>query len=143
MAPAEPEAPASEQPAENSDFILDLDTIQPVAIGSAEAEDSARAPVEDAAAQADAAPDIEDTQTAPAETEIERPAETPAAEEESPSNEPANTPTADTEPAPDEAPGSETVSPLQDYTCEDCVYVDTCPNRDVRLPKDCGSFQWR
>jgi len=28
-------------------------------------------------------------------------------------------------------------------TCDDCVYEDTCPNRDQRLPKDCGSFSWR
>lgn len=32
---------------------------------------------------------------------------------------------------------------LTDYTCDDCVYVATCPNRDQRLPKDCGSFQWK
>ena len=30
-----------------------------------------------------------------------------------------------------------------EYTCDDCIYEDTCPNRDQRLPKDCGSFQWR
>lgn len=29
------------------------------------------------------------------------------------------------------------------YTCNDCVYVDTCPNKDQRLPEDCGSFQWK
>lgn len=34
-------------------------------------------------------------------------------------------------------------SPLQNYTCDDCVYVETCPNKDQRLPKDCGSFQWK
>ena len=34
-------------------------------------------------------------------------------------------------------------SPLSEYTCMDCVYVETCPNKDQRLPKDCGSFQWR
>ncbi len=28
-------------------------------------------------------------------------------------------------------------------TCDDCIYEDTCPNRDQRLPKDCGSFSWR
>ena len=35
------------------------------------------------------------------------------------------------------------VPPLSSYTCEDCVYVETCPNRDQRLPKDCVSFQWK
>ena len=39
-------------------------------------------------------------------------------------------------------PGAD-VPPLSSYTCSDCVYVDTCPNRDQRLPKDCGSFQWK
>lgn len=35
--------------------------------------------------------------------------------------------------------------PVQDsnMTCEDCVYVRTCPNRDQRDPKSCGSFQWK
>jgi hypothetical protein len=33
--------------------------------------------------------------------------------------------------------------PLSSYTCEDCVYVETCPNKDQRLPKDCVSFQWK
>lgn len=29
-----------------------------------------------------------------------------------------------------------------EMTCEDCVYVRTCPNKDQRDPKTCGSFQW-
>jgi hypothetical protein len=32
---------------------------------------------------------------------------------------------------------------MDDYVCDDCVYVSTCPNKDQRLPKDCGSFQWK
>lgn len=36
----------------------------------------------------------------------------------------------------------ETVS-MDSYVCDDCVYVATCPNKDQRLPKDCGSFQWK
>jgi hypothetical protein len=75
-----------------SDFILDLDAIQPVA--------------------------LEDTETA----------ESAPAPSESPQS-----------PASDEEP----YSSLTDYTCEDCVYVETCPNRDQRAPKDCGSFQWK
>ena len=35
------------------------------------------------------------------------------------------------------------VSPRPEYTCVDCVYVETCPNKDQRLPADCGTFQWR
>jgi len=38
---------------------------------------------------------------------------------------------------------SPVVSDLENYTCKDCVYEETCPNKDQRLPKDCGSFQWR
>ena len=32
---------------------------------------------------------------------------------------------------------------MESYVCDDCVYVGTCPNKDQRLPKDCGSFQWK
>jgi hypothetical protein len=32
---------------------------------------------------------------------------------------------------------------MQQYTCNDCVYVNTCPNRDQKAPYDCGSFQWK
>jgi hypothetical protein len=32
---------------------------------------------------------------------------------------------------------------MDSYVCDDCVYVATCPNKDQRLPKDCGSFQWK
>ena len=48
---------------------------------------------------------------------------------------------ADSAVQPDTSPS--TTSLLTEYTCDDCVYVGTCPNRDQRLPKDCGSFQWR
>ena len=39
-------------------------------------------------------------------------------------------------------PSADTAA-LDEYTCADCVYEETCPNKDQRLPKDCGSFQWR
>lgn len=32
---------------------------------------------------------------------------------------------------------------MSGMTCEDCVYVSTCPNRDERDPSSCGSFQWK
>ncbi len=32
---------------------------------------------------------------------------------------------------------------MDEMTCDDCVYVDTCPNKDEREPKTCGSFQWK
>ena len=41
-------------------------------------------------------------------------------------------------PEPDPVP-----APDATYTCNDCVYVDTCPNKDQRLPQDCVSFQWK
>jgi len=44
--------------------------------------------------------------------------------------------------APSVALGEE-LPPLSSYTCNDCVYVETCPNKDQRLPKDCVSFQWK
>lgn len=28
-------------------------------------------------------------------------------------------------------------------TCDDCVYVNTCPNQDGRDPATCGNFQWK
>ncbi len=39
--------------------------------------------------------------------------------------------------------GGAEVAPLSSYTCTDCIYVDTCPNKDQRRPEDCGSFQWK
>jgi len=32
---------------------------------------------------------------------------------------------------------------LDAYVCDDCAYAETCPNKNQRLPKECGSFQWR
>ncbi len=46
-------------------------------------------------------------------------------------------------PSPAAEPGTSVASELDEYTCKDCVYEETCPNKDQRLPKDCGSFQWR
>lgn len=33
--------------------------------------------------------------------------------------------------------------PLETMTCDDCVYVETCPNSGQRTPASCGSFQWK
>jgi hypothetical protein len=100
---------AVEPPAEESDFILDLDSVESTTI-----EPEPLAPV------------VEDTVSA---TELV------AAVDSAPAVDPVGF-SADLDPAPG-------VSPLEDYTCEDCVHTETCPNRDQRLPKDCGSFQWR
>jgi hypothetical protein len=32
---------------------------------------------------------------------------------------------------------------LGEYTCQDCVYSNTCPKVGESSPADCGSFQWR
>ena len=32
---------------------------------------------------------------------------------------------------------------MQAYTCDDCVYEETCPKKGEQSPAECGSFQWR
>ena len=32
---------------------------------------------------------------------------------------------------------------LGEYTCDDCVYVNTCPKVGQSTPAECGSFQWK
>lgn len=32
---------------------------------------------------------------------------------------------------------------LEEYTCQDCVYSNTCPKVGQTTPVECGSFQWR
>jgi hypothetical protein len=32
---------------------------------------------------------------------------------------------------------------LSAYTCEDCIYVGTCPKANQDIPATCGSFQWK
>lgn len=32
---------------------------------------------------------------------------------------------------------------MDSYTCEDCVYVSTCPKAGQDSPASCGSFQWK
>lgn len=32
---------------------------------------------------------------------------------------------------------------LDEYTCQDCVYANTCPKVGQTTPAECGSFQWR
>lgn len=33
--------------------------------------------------------------------------------------------------------------PIDNMTCDDCVYTETCPNKGQRDPASCGSFQWK
>jgi len=123
---------------------------------------------EDAAASADvgAASEPEtvvEQPTPPAESDPETAAavdEAPAAEQpedllpESPAEEPDPVPLAE-EPTSDFIELGEVVAPepvkayepgdvdIDGMTCDDCVYVDTCPNKDEREPTTCGSFQWK
>lgn len=32
---------------------------------------------------------------------------------------------------------------LDQYTCDDCVYVETCPQKGEQAPATCGLFQWK
>ena len=32
---------------------------------------------------------------------------------------------------------------LERYTCDDCVYANTCPKVGESVPAECGSFQWK
>ncbi len=32
---------------------------------------------------------------------------------------------------------------MNEYTCDDCVYANTCPNHGQKRPAECGSFQWK
>jgi len=101
--------------------------------------------------------------TMPAESDPETAAavdEAPAAEQpedllpESPAEQPDPVPQAE-EPTSDFIELGEVVAPepvkayepgdvdIEGMTCDDCVYVDTCPNKDEREPTTCGSFQWK
>jgi len=118
--------PAAGGEVDSSDFILDLDAVESAPVETAE---TISAPVGPAPlAPVPTASDAWSFGGPETPSEAEPLAHEPLADE----------PTLESAPEPVAA-----VSPLQDYTCEDCVYVTTCPNRDQRLPKDCGSFQWR
>lgn len=114
-------APSEESGQDGSDFILDLDAIQPVAMQPQGTDAAAPPPAvsgEDVVAESGEEPPAEEAADEPVLRDEEEPAPEPAAE-------------------------AEFAASMTDYTCEDCVYVETCPNRDQREPKDCGSFQWK
>lgn len=85
----------------------------------------------------------------------------PVAAESAAVNEPAGVAGQDTEidsiladlgpvetPEPAQAAAPEPVSTegetsIEDLTCDDCVYVNTCPNKEGLDPAKCGNFQWR
>ncbi len=56
-------------------------------------------------------------------------------------SEPEAEPESEVEPEP-EMPGyAAGDSDIESLTCNDCVYVETCPNKDECTPAECGSFQ--
>lgn len=67
----------------------------------------------------------------------------------SPPPEPAE-PAVDIEPQQPEPPSFAGLEPtvaddtdLAALTCDDCVYVNTCPNKEGSEPASCGTFQWK
>ena len=104
----------------SSDFILDLEqpipepTLEPALAAEAPPADSAASGESEHAAQAEGA-------TSP---EVVQPITQPS-------------------PWAREQPAEPVLPSLAEYLCDDCAYADTCPNKDQRLPKDCGSFQWK
>lgn len=42
-----------------------------------------------------------------------------------------------------EPSGYQATDDARQMTCDECVYVETCPNKDQRDPSSCGSFQWK
>mgnify|MGYP001088457587 CR=1 FL=1 len=57
-----------------------------------------------------------------------------------------DTPSAPDDAAPDDSgPGYEAAGDLdlETYTCDDCVYANTCPKVGQSTPAECGSFQWK
>jgi hypothetical protein len=48
------------------------------------------------------------------------------------------------EPPAEDAPAYEPIeTDMSLYTCDDCVYVETCPKKDTDSPATCGLFMWR
>lgn len=47
--------------------------------------------------------------------------------------------------SPDSEPAATSSSDNEELflTCDDCVYVTTCPNKDESSPSNCGNFQWK
>lgn len=41
------------------------------------------------------------------------------------------------------APATDVIGGAQGLTCDDCVYVNTCPNKEDLTPASCGTFQWK
>lgn len=122
--------PWSEQPADvaEPDILLGLD--EPLAEAEEPPEEAKEPP----------------TQAEEQDAEAERP-ETPGAE-------PDEAGTSDfieldeatiPEPPAIEPPGyrSEDAAAQAGMSCEDCIYVETCPHKGEQDPASCGSFQWR
>jgi len=148
--PTAPEAyvpDALEEPAITEEPLLpssDEDAFElsrPVVMGAYPEEGASAEPAQIDSAPESAAPTPDNTGGILADLEIDIPPAPPAVEVPD-AFAAADTATGDTEqPAPAAyEPGDTDLSGL---TCDDCVYVNTCPNKDERDPASCGSFQWK
>jgi hypothetical protein len=116
------EVPVDEEdelPEEVSGLLADLEEIVPTVDSPLEEEPPAQAPSAPPAAQEDSAP-LRVVEESPAEP----PAEEPASEEPSKGYEAG-------------------ASDITTLTCDDCIYLNTCPKKGESDPSSCGSFQWR
>jgi len=169
---SEPPAPSDEEPSasssgEASDFILDLEERadapddQPVESDEREIAESPAEAVEDElptdndepliqpvepAHEVEEAAAAEDGSEPRDDVDEGEPSDGPDAGAAEPQTEAVSAVAAIVLPEPKEAPPGYQPSgePIADgMTCEDCVYVETCPNKDQREPSSCGSFQWK
>ncbi len=127
---------------------------RPVILG-AYSDSSVEPSVADDAADSSAESESEASLVEPApgspettESETEAPLPPTAEEAPEPTSEPESDFILDLDPvAPVEVPPgyevSEASAEISTMSCEDCVYVGTCPNKDERDPSSCGSFQWK
>ena len=144
----------------DEDSSVDVTMLTPVAEGDAVymprpviLGDYDDAPVSDVAEPLDGAvesveeeleyvPQAQEVATAEGDEVPEAPVEAPAGAWLAPAETPDGT---ESETPESFAPGYEggTDLDLGTYTCDDCVYANTCPKVGQATPADCGSFQWR
>lgn len=140
-------------------FLVDLDTATPVAVVPWRPEEEPRSeasPAEGPGTVAEpyvelfpeSAPLLETEPAVPAGPEAEA-AEAQGAPEIEAGPEAGPEPEA---PTPEPEPVAWTARPvvlgtveidIEAWTCEDCIYISTCPNSGTVRPAECGAFQWR
>lgn len=136
----------AEVPDEISTGILgDLEEItpsvmEPAIVSGEVAEPSDEAPELDSAEVSQAEPDVESATEPQPELEVHVEPEPELEVQVEPEPEPEPEPKPEPEPARAyEAGGSD----ITELTCDDCIYMNTCPKKGESDPSSCGSFQWR